>query len=150
MAELKDLYQDTILDHYKNPRNRNKPQHSNREADALNPLCGDKFRIYLQLEDGVLRDIGFDGAGCAISIASASMMTETLKGKTEDEARSIYDTFINLLASPAEAKSDIQLPAALAVFSSVREYPVRVKCATLAWKALLAAIELNPLPVSTE
>jgi nitrogen fixation protein NifU and related proteins len=150
MADLKDLYQDTILDHCKKPRNRSKPLHSNKEADALNPLCGDKFRIYLQIEDGVIRDIGFDGTGCAISIASASMMTEILKGKTEDEARIIHDAFIRLLSSSTDPGSENQSLGALAAFSSVREYPVRVKCATLAWKALLAAIEQHPYPVSTE
>jgi nitrogen fixation protein NifU and related proteins len=150
MADLKDLYQDIILDHYKRPRNRAKPQYSNRQADAFNPLCGDKFKIYLQIEDGFIRDIGFDGAGCAISVASASMMTEILKGRTQDEARTIHAAFVDLLSSPADAQPESISLGDLAVFSSVREYPVRVKCATLAWKALLAAMEHGPLAVSTE
>jgi nitrogen fixation NifU-like protein len=116
----------------------------------MNPLCDDRFKVYLQIENGIICDIGFDGAGCAISIASASMMTEYMKGKTELEAKAIHEKFFHLLTDEAEGTSDTEFPAALAVFSSVRRYPVRIRCATLPWQTFLAALEQNTFLVTAE
>jgi nitrogen fixation protein NifU and related proteins len=150
MADLKNLYQQIILDHCRKPRNRNKLQHSNKQAEGMNPLCGDKFKVYLQIENGIICDIGFDGSGCAISIASASMMTEIMKAKTEVEAKTIHDKFVHLLTGEAEVSLDTESLAALAVFSSVRQFPVRIRCATLPWQTLRSALEQNPIPATTE
>jgi nitrogen fixation NifU-like protein len=150
MADLLGLYQEAILDHYRRPRNFHKLEHSNRQADGYNPLCGDKLGIYLKIENGKIQDIGFAGSGCAISIASASMMTESLKGKTEAEAQTIYDNFILLMAHHSVAQSCPEDMGKLTVFSNVRDYPVRVKCATLAWHTLHAALECKQETVSTE
>jgi len=150
MAELRELYQDLILDHYKNPRNLHRLEYPNRKADGLNPLCGDKFSVYLAIEEGRICDIAFEGAGCAISMASASMMTVILKGKSEKEALAIHNAFLQLLSSRSEVPPGIDLLGELAVFSSVRDYPVRVKCATLAWHALRAALDRQADTVSTE
>jgi nitrogen fixation protein NifU and related proteins len=150
MADLQDLYQEAILDHFRKPRNFHKLEHSNRQADGHNPLCGDKLGIYLLIENGTIQDIGFAGSGCAISIASASMMTESLKGKTEAEAKTIYDNFILLITHHPFAQSHPDDMGKLTVFSSVRDYPVRVKCATLAWHTLRAALECKQETVSTE
>jgi nitrogen fixation NifU-like protein len=150
MADLKDLYQDYILDHCGKPRNRKKPIHSNYQAEGMNPLCGDSLKIYLQIENEVICDIGFEGSGCAISLASASMMTESLKGKTLVEAKAIHEKFVHLLTEESSASSDTESLAALAVFSSLKHYPVRIRCATLPWQTFRAALEQNPLPVTTE
>ena len=150
MADLKDLYQDVILDHYRNPRNNFRIEFANRQGEGLNPLCGDRFCIYLQIEGGLIRNIGFEGEGCAISLASASMMTEKLKLKTEDEAKAIHDAFLRLLTSPSVSQLESDRLGNLRVFSGVRDYPVRVKCATLAWQALSAALERRTDAVSTE
>ena len=150
MADLQGLYQEAILDHYRKPRNFHKLEHSNRQADGYNPLCGDKLGIYLLIENGTIQDIGFAGSGCAISIASASMMTESLKGKTEAEAKTLYDNFILLMTHHSIAPSYPDDMGKLAVLSSVRDYPVRVKCATLAWHTLRAALESKQETVSTE
>ena len=150
MADLRDLYQEVILDHHKKPRNFHKIEHANKQADGFNPLCGDKLSVYLQIEDGVIRDIGFIGAGCAISTASASMMTESLKGKTEAEAKVIFERFHQLVTDHSEPQPDPATMGKLAVFSGVREYPVRVKCATLAWHTMRAALEGREETVATE
>lgn len=150
MADLKDLYQDTVLDHYRNPRNFHEPEHSNRRAVGYNALCGDKLTVFLFMESGKIREIGFTGAGCAISLASASMMTEILKDKTEEEARAVTDRFHGLFAASAIAPRDMEALGELAVFSTLRQYPVRAKCATLAWCALRAALDENKETVSTE
>jgi nitrogen fixation protein NifU and related proteins len=150
MPDLKDLYQDALLDHYKKPRNHHKPDHANRQAEGFNPLCGDKICVYLNVEDGIIRDIGFDGMGCAISIAAASMMTESVKGKTEDEAKKTHDNFLHLLTNRPESHSQMNVLGNLISFSSVRDYPVRVKCATLSWHTLRAALEGNPETITTE
>lgn len=141
MADLEDLYRDAILDHYKKPRNRGKLEHSNRKAHGYNSLCGDKFSVYLQLDSGVIRDISFDGVGCAISMASASMMTEILKGKTEQEAKTIHDNFLQFLDRNMQLPAGIAIPGTLTAFSSVRDYPVRIRCATLPWHTLRNALE---------
>jgi nitrogen fixation NifU-like protein len=150
MPDLKDLYQDIILDHYKRPRNFRELDDSNREAQGLNPLCGDKLSIFLRIADGILLDISFVGMGCAISIASASMMTEILKGKTESDIKSIYKHFHNIVANAAIVAPETHGMGDLAVFSTLREYPVRVKCATLAWNTMLAALEGREGVASTE
>jgi nitrogen fixation protein NifU and related proteins len=150
MAHLSDLYQDAILDHHKNPRNFRKLERSNRQADGLNPLCGDKLSVYIQIENGIFSDIGFIGSGCAISTASASMMTESLKGKTEVEAQSLFERFHRMLTDHSNPQPDSANLGQLAVFSGVREYPVRVKCATLAWHTMRAALEGEKATVATE
>lgn len=150
MGDLRDLYQEVILDHHKKPRNFHKLENANRQADGYNPLCGDKISVYLRLEDGVVKDIGFIGAGCAISTASASMMTESLKGKSEAEVRAIFDRFHHLVTNHSTDQPDPAELGKLAVFSGVREYPVRVKCATLAWHTMRAALEGSKETVATE
>lgn len=150
MSDLRELYQDVILDHHKKPRNFRKLEGANRKADGYNPLCGDKLTVYMQVEDGVVRDIGFVGSGCAISTASASMMTESLKGKTEAEADALFKRFHDLVTGkPHDAAQGPEL-GKLAVFSGVREYPVRVKCASLAWHTLHAALQGSQETVATE
>jgi len=150
MSDLRELYQQVILDHHKRPRNHRKLEDANRTAEGFNPLCGDHVYLYLRLEDGVVRDIGFEGTGCAISTASASMMTESLKGKTEAEVRALFDKFHDLVIGKSAADADPASMGKLAVFAGVREYPVRVKCATLAWHTLLAALEQQKEAVATE
>jgi nitrogen fixation NifU-like protein len=125
-------------------------EHANRQADGYNPLCGDKLSVFIQIEDGIVKDIGFVGAGCAISTASASMMTESLKGKTEAEAKTIFERFHHLVTNHSEPQPDPATLGKLAVFSGVREYPVRVKCATLAWHTMRAALDGKDEGVSTE
>lgn len=148
MADLRELYQEVILDHHKRPRNFRAPADANRSANGFNPLCGDKVTVYLRMEDGVVRDIAFQGSGCAISTASASMMTESLKGKTEAEAERIFERFHELVTGTGDPDgADL---GKLAVFAGVREYPVRVKCATLAWHTMRAALEGKSDPVATE
>jgi nitrogen fixation NifU-like protein len=150
MADLRDLYQEVILDHHKKPRNFHKLENANRQADGYNPLCGDKLSVFIQIEDGIVKDIGFVGAGCAISTASASMMTESLKGKTEAEAKTIFERFHHLVTNHSEPQPDPATLGKLAVFSGVREYPVRVKCATLAWHTMRAALDGSNETVATE
>jgi nitrogen fixation protein NifU and related proteins len=150
MSDLRDLYQEVILDHHKKPRNFHKLERANRQADGYNPLCGDKLSVFIQIEEGVVKDIAFVGTGCAISTASASMMTESLKGKTETEAKAIFKRFHQLVTHHSESQPDPSTLGNLAVFSGVREYPVRVKCATLAWHAMWAALEGKKETVATE
>ena len=148
--DLRELYQEVILDHHKKPRNFHKLDRSNRQADGYNPLCGDKISVYMQIENGLIVDIGFVGAGCAISTASASMMTESLKGKTEIEARALFENFHQFVANHSEAQPEPSIMGNLAAFSGVRDYPVRVKCATLAWHTMKAALEQSDETVRTE
>jgi nitrogen fixation protein NifU and related proteins len=150
MSDLRDLYQEVILDHYKKPRNFRRLEHAHRQADGYNPLCGDKLSVFIQVENGIVKDIGFIGAGCAISTASASMMTESLKGKTESEAKAIFERFHRLVTNNSDPLPDPSTMGKLAVFSGVREYPVRVKCATLAWHTMRAALEGSKETVATE
>ncbi len=148
--DLRDLYQEVILDHGRQPRNfGHPPPDTNRRAEGHNPLCGDRLSLYLSFEDGVVRDIGFAGNGCAISIASASLMTEMVKGKTDAEVRDIFRRFHGLVTDGG-AEADLDALDKLTVFSGVREFPVRVKCATLAWHTLAAALEGSIEDVSTE
>ena len=148
MAELRDLYQEVILEHSKAPRNYKTLEAANHKAEGYNPLCGDRFTVYLQMDGDTVRDIAFQGAGCAISKASASMMTQTVKGKTKQEAQRLFEQFHNLVTGHAHGH-DSEL-GKLAVFSGVSEFPVRVKCATLAWHTLQAALEGKQEKVSTE
>lgn len=144
------LYEQVILDHNKNPRNFSQMADSSSQADGYNALCGDKLTVYLKVEGGLIEDISFDGVGCAISKSSASIMTSVLKGKTVEEARRLDKVFRELLTSPVETPIDEKALGKLAVFGGVREYPVRVKCATLAWHTMVAALEGVHDTVSTE
>ena len=147
MSDLRQLYEEVILDHNRNPRNFHKrPGGTNRHAYGFNPLCGDEFTINLEVEDGVIKDAGFEGAGCAISTASASLMTEALIGKTEAQARALFEDMHALLTTNADAP-DV---GKLRVLAGVREYPARVKCATLAWHTMQAALRNEDKTVSTE
>ena len=152
--DLRELYQEVILDHAKQPRNFGHPPGCNRQAKGLNPLCGDRLTVYLTIDDGVVTDAAFDGAGCAISMASASLMTEMMKNRTEAEAHSLFKGFHAMVAGDqaenAENAGDGVDLGKLAVFSGVREYPVRVKCATLPWHAFAAALKGKQEDVTTE
>lgn len=149
MTDLRDLYQEVILDHTKRPRNFGKLESANHEAKGHNPLCGDRITLYLKLEGDVIKDIAFEGQGCAVSTASASMLTESLKGKTRAEAEALFEAFHNLLTGNPRAAEGPEL-GKLGVFAGVQKYPVRVKCATLPWHTLRAALEDKEEAVSTE
>jgi len=140
MQELRELYQSVILDHNKKPRNFLRPDGANREAQGNNPLCGDKLEVYVLLEDGVVRDVGFQGSGCAISKASASLMTEAVKGKTLEEVERLFGSFHRVVTSDLRTPVDASGLGKLEVLTGVREFPMRVKCATLAWHTLRAAL----------
>ncbi|MBM4072776.1 MAG: SUF system NifU family Fe-S cluster assembly protein [Planctomycetes bacterium] len=148
MSDLRELYQETILGHYKKPRNFGKLPPPSRHREGYNPLCGDKVTVYMHVKDDVVTDIRFEGSGCAISTASASMMTEALKGKTVAEAEEIFKRFHELVTGKEAGDNDNL--GKLAVFAGVREFPARVKCATLAWHTFHAALEGGEQPVSTE
>ncbi len=147
--ELRDLYQEVIFDHNRNPRNFRVMDNADRKVDGFNPLCGDRLTLYLMLDGDVISDASFQGSGCAISTASVSLMTEIIKGKTVAEAEELFKTFHEMTTGKSE---DIQLEAVgkLAVLAGVREYPARVKCATLAWHTLDAALKNQQEAVSTE
>ena len=149
MTDLQDLYQELILDHGSRPRNLKKLAEANHSAEGYNPLCGDKVKVYVNLDGEVVKDISFEGAGCAISTASASIMTETLKGKTRAEADALFEMFHDLVTGQ-QRKLDSPELGKLAVFSGVSEFPMRVKCATLSWHTLRAAIKGKEEVVSTE
>ena len=153
MSELRELYQEVILDHGRSPRNFARPAGANRECDGFNPLCGDKVHVFLTVRDGVVEDVGFEGAGCAISMASASMMTEILKGKTEAQVKTLFERFHDLVMGAAEiSDADLDDPdlERLVVLVGVREFPMRVKCATLAWHTMTAALDGAEAEVRTE
>lgn len=149
-SELRDLYQEVVIDHSRRPRNFRKPEGANRSAEGLNPLCGDQLTLYLKLAGDVIEDIGFEGAGCAISKASASMMTTALKKKTKAEAEALFARVHSMLTEGPSAKVDPQELGKLAALSGVWEFPARVKCATLAWHTLRSALDGAGAPVSTE
>jgi nitrogen fixation NifU-like protein len=149
MSELRDLYQEVILDHSRSPRNLGPIDPSNREAKGNNPLCGDKFTIYANVEDGIIKDVSFDGRGCAISTASASLMTEILKGLNEAEARAMFERFHAVVTSEKDEALSEELDK-LKALAGVRGYPMRVKCATLAWHTLKAALDQSQETVVTE
>lgn len=143
MDDLRELYQEVILDHGKHPRNFRHPDDANREAKGENPMCGDRFMVYLTLKDGVVDDVAFQGRGCAISTASASMMTELVHGKTAAEAEKLFHAFHELCTQDEPdipEGVDDETMEKLMVMSGVRQFPVRVKCATLAWHAMNAAL----------
>jgi nitrogen fixation NifU-like protein len=150
MAELEGLYQEVILDHSKKPRNFHSMADADRHADGYNPLCGDRFTVYLKLKDDKIVDISFQGTGCAISTASASILTEILKGKTRAQAEALFETFRDLVTGKIHANGETPALGKLAAFSGVCEFPVRVKCATLVWHTLRSALEGDPEVVATE
>jgi nitrogen fixation NifU-like protein len=147
--ELRDLYQEVIFDHNRNPRNFRVMADADRKVEGFNPLCGDRLTLYLKMTGDVIDDASFQGSGCAISTASVSLMTEIVKGKTEQEAEELFKKFHEMTTGKSEP---IKLEALgkLAVLAGVREYPARVKCATLAWHTLDAALKNEQKPVSTE
>ena len=148
MSDLRELYQEVILDHNRSPRNFGPLEGADLHADGHNPLCGDKLRVAVKVDAGIVSDIRFEGSGCAISKASASLMTEGIKGKTLDDVRTLFDRF-HRLVTDRTAPPDDNL-GKLRVFAGVRDYPARVKCAILAWHTLLAAVDDNQDPISTE
>ena len=150
MSDLRELYQEVILDHNRRPRNFQKLEGANRTAKGYNPLCGDQMTIYLRLEDGVVRDVSFQGSGCAISKASASMMTASVKGKTAAEAAALFGAFHTMVTADLGTAFDPLELGKLAAFSGVHEFPIRVKCATLPWHTLKAALDGREETVSTE
>ena len=149
MSELSELYQQVILDHNKKPRNFRKLEAANHKAEGYNPLCGDQLTVYLHLENDTVKDISFEGSGCAISKAAASMMTQAVKGKTKQEADRLFSEFHKMVTGELDEKSTQNQLGNLEIFSGVREFPVRVKCATLAWHTMQAAMN-NKAMVSTE
>ena len=148
--ELDDLYREVILDHTKHPRNFREISTPTRTADGHNRLCGDKLKIFVKLEKDRIVDLAFKGTGCSISTASASMMTEALRGKTLAEAQQLFNRFHEVLTGPPDVATDAEDLGKLAAFHGVRKFPVRVKCATLAWHTLQAALKNDEKPVSTE
>jgi nitrogen fixation NifU-like protein len=147
MSELSDLYQEVILDHNKRPRNFRALDNANRTAEGYNPLCGDRLSLSLRIDDGIVTDAAFQGSGCAISKASASLMTDSIKGQPVADVRDLFRRFHTMVTTPPEqAVEDL---GKLSVLAGVREFPVRVKCASLAWHTLKAALDKEPL-VSTE
>ena len=149
MFDVKDLYQEVIVDHNRSPRNFGKLDPAGRTLEGFNPLCGDRLTLYMNLEDDRISDISFDGHGCAISIASASLMTEGVKGKSIEEAETVFTDFHELLTDAAQV-IDLTRMGKLAVLAGVREYPSRVKCATLCWHTLRSLLAGDGAPVSTE
>ena len=150
MPELRELYQELILDHSKRPSNFGKLEGANRQASGYNPLCGDKITVYVKVEDNIVREIRFEGVGCAISTASASLMTEKSKGKTLEEADALFDLFHKLVTGGTVEESTAAELGKLSAFSGVKEFPVRVKCATLPWHTLRSALRGTGEVVFTE
>ena len=149
-AELRELYQQVILDHNKSPRNFRKLENANHFAEGYNPLCGDKINLYLVVEDNIVKDVGFQGSGCAISKASASLMSSIVKGKTKEEAEQLFTKFHDLVTGKLTDEAAMEELGKLAVFSGVRDFPARVKCASLAWHTLITALKDEQNVVSTE
>src|SRR5215467_9957725 len=141
MAELNELYQQVILDHNKKPRNFRRLDTANREQEGYNPLCGDQITLYLQMDGDLIKDVVFQGSGCAISKASASMMTAAVKGKTKGEAEVMFEEFHRMVKGDLDAETEQNHLGRLKIFAGVREYPARVKCASLSWHTLRAAME---------
>jgi nitrogen fixation NifU-like protein len=148
--ELRELYQQVILDHNKSPRNFKKLENANHTAEGYNPLCGDKIDVYMETENGMIKDISFLGSGCAISKASASLMSSFVKGKSIEEAKMIFNKFHELITGKLSEDNDLEDLGKLQVFAGVREFPVRVKCASLAWHTMLAALKDKNERVTTE
>jgi nitrogen fixation NifU-like protein len=150
MSDLRELYQQVIIDHSRSPRNYRELEHSSHNAEGYNPLCGDQITVYLVVEGDRITDVSFKGSGCAISKASASLMTAAVKGKTVSEAEELFARFREMVTSERDAEVDEEALGKLTVLSGVREFPVRVKCATLAWHTLRSALEGKEKPVTTE
>jgi nitrogen fixation protein NifU and related proteins len=150
MAELDDLYQEVILDHNKSPRNFRDMTGANRKAEGYNPLCGDQVTVFVLLEDGVIRDISFQGSGCAISKASASLMTAELKGKPESAAQALFEDVHKMLTGAPGAEEAGKKLGKLQILSGVCKFPARVKCASLAWHTVNAALKGESQPATTE
>ena len=149
MSELSELYQQVILDHNKKPRNFRKLESANHSAEGYNPLCGDQLTVYLDLEDGAVKEIAFEGSGCAISKAAASMMTQAVKGKSREQAEELFTEFHSMVTGELDEETEENSLGNLKIFAGVREFPVRVKCATLPWHTLQAALN-NEERTSTE
>lgn len=150
MSDLGDLYREIILDHNKSPRNFRKLEGANRSAEGYNPLCGDHFTVYLKVEEGLISDVAFEGSGCAISKASSSIMSSFLKGKTVEEAEKLFAKFHEMVKGQLKDPEQLESLGKLAAFSGVCDYPSRVKCASLAWHAMLNALHGSGGQVSTE
>jgi nitrogen fixation NifU-like protein len=140
MSELSELYQAVILDHNKKPRNFHKLENANRTAEGYNPLCGDHLNVYLHVEDDQVKEVSFEGSGCAISKASASMMTQAVKGKTRREAETLFDEFHRMVTGRLDEEAEENHLGHLTIFAGVRDFPARVKCASLSWHTLHAAL----------
>lgn len=150
MSDLTELYQEVILDHSQQPRNFRRLGDANRTAEGSNPLCGDQITVYVKLEEDVIQEISFEGEGCAISKASASLMTVSVKGKTKVESETLFDVFRHMVTGEQDGTLNPVDLGKLTALLGVKEYPVRVKCATLAWHTLRAALEASKAVVSTE
>ncbi len=149
MSEINELYQEVILDHNKNPRNFREIQNADKQADGNNPLCGDKIKVYATLDGDIVTDVAFTGSGCAISKASASIMTQTLKGKTVSEAERLFNEFHRMVTGKLDIETDEHDLGKLRIFAGVLEFPARVKCASLSWNTINAALN-DETEVSTE
>lgn len=150
MSKLAELYQEVVLDHNSKPRNFKKVPAANHHADGFNPLCGDKIAVYIDVEDGVIKDIGFQGTGCAISRASASLMTQSVKGKPAAEAEKLFDEVHHMLTRDPKEPFDDEEMGDLGALAGVAEFPSRVKCASLSWHTLKAALQQKQAATSTE
>lgn len=139
MSDLTDLYQEVILDHNRRPRNFRVLEHPSHDAEGYNPLCGDRLHLYLEVDGGIVKDVAFQGSGCAISKASASLMTDSIKGRSTEEVLSLFERFHQMVTTPPE--SPVEDLGKLSVLAGVRQFPVRVKCASLAWHTLKAALQ---------
>jgi nitrogen fixation NifU-like protein len=149
LDQIRDLYQEVVFDHNRNPRNFRVIDDATRQIDGFNPLCGDRITLYLKLHEGVIEDVSFQGKGCAISTASASIMTEVVRGLTEQQAHELFETF-HRITTGQDDNMQLEELGKLAVLAGVRAYPARVKCATLAWHSLEAALADDETTVSTE
>lgn len=149
MASLSGLYQDLILDHNRAPQNFRRMEDANRRVEGVNPLCGDRLTVWLKIDGGVIKDVAFEGSGCAISKASASLMTSAVKGKTQEEAEALFERFLQLVTGSMD-QAEAESLGKLVVFSGLSEFPIRVKCASLSWHALKAALNKPDTVVSTE
>jgi nitrogen fixation NifU-like protein len=148
--ELKELYQQVILDHNKSPRNFGKLEHANHDAEGYNPLCGDKINVYVDMDDDIVKDISFQSSGCAISRASASLMSSFVKGKTREEAEKIFNLFHDMIIGKLDDEKAMEELGKLAVFTGVKDFPSRVKCASLPWYTLMNALHNKGERVTTE
>lgn len=150
LDQIRDLYQEVVFDHNRNPRNFRVMEDANRKIEGFNPLCGDRITLYVKVIDGKIEDVSFQGAGCAISTASASLMTEIVQGKTEQEAEQLFELFHRITTGKNGDETNLEDLGKLAVLAGVRAYPARVKCATLAWHSLQSALKNDDATVSTE